>query len=149
VFYDLIVPDFRKDTLAMSGLLLWSASAQQTPTAAPDPAVAQLLPGAVTSRREFPVGDKLALYAELYDNSPAPAPHHLDVAVRLISDDGDEVFAADESIASRQSEPEKISAEFVLEDLPPGRYLLRVQATPRGGDSAAAVARETLISVVP
>lgn len=54
VFYDLIVPDFRNDTLALSGLLLTSVSAQQTPTAEPDPAVSKLLPGAATSRREFP-----------------------------------------------------------------------------------------------
>ena len=59
VFYDLIVPDFRKEELAMSGLLLTSVAAQQTPTADPDPLAAKQLPGAVTSRRDFPVGDTL------------------------------------------------------------------------------------------
>jgi hypothetical protein len=36
----------------------------------------------------------------------------------------------------------------VLKDLEPGRYLLRVEAKLSGGDSNA-VARETLINVVP
>ena len=88
VFYDLIVPDFRKEDLAMSGLLLTSVAAQQTPTADPDPLTAKQLPGAVTSRRDFPVGDTLAVYAEVYDNNPSRQPRQIDVAVRLISATG-------------------------------------------------------------
>ena len=73
VFYDLIVPDFRKEDLAMSGLLLTLVAAQQTPTADPDPLTAKQLPGAVTSRRDFPVGDTLAVYAEVYAQQPITA----------------------------------------------------------------------------
>ena len=68
MFYDLEVPDFRKEKLMMGGLLLTAASVQQTPSIQPDPVVAKLLPGAATSRREFPKGDVLALYTEIYDN---------------------------------------------------------------------------------
>ena len=60
--------------LALSGLLVTSVSAQQTPTAEPDATVAKQLPGAATSRRDFPVGDTLAVYAEVYDNSARKPP---------------------------------------------------------------------------
>ena len=45
VFYDLQVPDFRKEPLMLSGLLITAASAQAAMTAQPDPAAPKLLPG--------------------------------------------------------------------------------------------------------
>jgi len=148
VFYDLIVPDFRKEALVLSGLLLTSASAQRTPTAELDPVVSKLLPGSVTSRREFPVGDTLAVYCEVYDNSSSRQPRQIDVAVRLISKGGSEVFTATDLMTSASSKPSSISAEVVLKDLEPGRYLLRVEAQMRGATSPL-LTRETLIMVIP
>src|SRR5918993_133360 len=49
VFYDLDVPDFTRQRLSMSGLLLSAPSAQQTFTVQPDPVAAKVLPGAATS----------------------------------------------------------------------------------------------------
>ena len=149
VFYDLTVPDFRKEDIAMSGLLLTSVAAQQTPTADPDPLVSKQLPGAATSRRSFPVGDTLAVYAEVYDNNPSRQPRQIDVAVRLIAAQGNDVFTANDSMSTntgRPGEPPSIYAQFKLEDLDPGTYLLRVEAKVTGG-SAAPVGRETLITV--
>ena len=37
VFYDLEVPDFRKEKLMLGGILLASASGQDTPSIQPDP----------------------------------------------------------------------------------------------------------------
>ena len=145
VFYDLIVPDFRKDDLAMSGLLLTSVAAQQTPTADPDPLTSKQLPGAVTSRRDFPVGDTLAVYAEVYDNNPSRQPRQIDVAVRLISATGSDVFTATDSMSTNAPAPSNIFAQFKLEDLEPGTYLLRVEAKVSG--SATPIGRETLIHV--
>jgi VWFA-related protein len=147
VFYDLIVPDFRKEELAMSGLLVTSVAAQQTPTAEPDPLISKQLPGSATSRRRFPVGDTLAVYAEVYDNSPAK--RQIDVAVRLIAAQGNDVFTANDTMSTdtgRQGEPPNIYAQFELEDLDPGTYLLRVEAKIAGG-SAEPVGQETLITV--
>lgn len=144
VFYDLVVPDFRGSGLVMSGLLLTSVAAQQVPTADPDPNAATQLPGAVTSRRDFPVGDTLAVYAEVYDNNPSRSSRQIDVAVRLISAEGTEVFAATDSMSTSTS---NIYAQFTLENLDPGSYLLRVEAQA-AGDSASPAARETLINVV-
>ena len=148
VFYDLVVPDFTKDDLAMSGLLLTSVAAQQTPTADPDPLAATQLPGAVTSRRSFPAGDTLAVYAELYDNNPTREARQVAVAVRLISADGTDVFSATDSMSTNVQSPSNIFAQFTLEDLAPGAYLLRVEAQV-AGTHAAPAGRETLIHVTP
>jgi hypothetical protein len=145
VFYDLIVPDFRKEELAMSGLLLTSVAAQQTPTAEPDTQAAKQLPGAVTSRRDFPVGDTLAVYAEVYDNNPSRQPRPIDVAVRLISAEGSDVFSATDSMSTTAA-PSNIYAQFKLEDLDPGSYLLRVEAKV-SGTNVPPIARETLITI--
>jgi VWFA-related protein len=149
VFYDLIVPDFRNESLALSGLLLTSASAQQTPTAEPDRSLAKVLPGAATSRREFPSGDALAFYAELYGNNVSREPQEIDVAVRLVSEGGEHRFTSDDTIDNRgrQSERWDIGGRISLKDLELGRYLLRVQASLRG-DNPATVARETVITIV-
>ncbi len=73
VFYDLEVPDFRKEKLMLGGLLLAAASTQQTPSIQPDPVVAKLLPAAATSRREFPRGDiARALHGDLRQHHGSP-----------------------------------------------------------------------------
>ena len=146
VFYDLTVPDFRKDPLVLSGLLVTSVAAQQTPTAEPDAAMAKQLPGAATSRREFLVGDTLAVYAEAYANG-TPGPQ-INVVVRVISEAGEDVFTAKDSMAPDKSGAANIFGQFALEDLPPGAYLLRVEAALSGADDNM-VSRETLITVVP
>lgn len=146
VFYDLVVPDFRKEDLSISGLLVTSVAAQQTPTAEADAIAAKQLPGAVTSRRDFPVGDTLAVYAEVYDNNPARGQREIDVAVRVIAPQGNDVFAANESMRTNPASPANIFAQFALEDLEPGAYLLRVEAKVKGSNGPP-VGRETLITV--
>ena len=66
----------------------------------------------------------------------------------MIADDGSEVFSAKDSIAGGKSEPSNIFAQFALKELPPGSYLLRVEAKLSGSDETL-VFRETLITVVP
>jgi hypothetical protein len=94
VFYDLHVPDFRKDPLMMSGLLLTTSSAQQTMTAQPDPATEKLLPAPATSRRTFAMGETLTVFAEIYDNMSARQSRQFDVAVTFTSEDGKDAFSA-------------------------------------------------------
>ena len=79
VFYDLDVPDFRKEPLMLGGLLMTTPSVQQTPSIQPDPVVSKLLPAPATSRREFPRTDVLALYTEIYDNDTSRQARHIDV----------------------------------------------------------------------
>jgi VWFA-related protein len=148
VFYDLLVPDFRKDPLMMSGLLLTAPSAQQAMTAQPDPAAERVLPGPATSRRTFAAGDTLTVFAEIYDNMNARQSRQIDVAVSLASEQGNDAFSARETIANEGSErwtSYGLIREIPLKNVAPGRYLLKVEARVRGGDIP--VTRETLITI--
>jgi VWFA-related protein len=154
VFYDLEVPDFRKQRLMLSGLLLTAASIQQTVTVQPDPLASKLLPAAATSRRQFSQNDMLALYAELYDNITSKQGRQIDVNVRLISETGQEVFTVRDSLSNGATAgvtPWTIygyAQQIPLKNVPPGRYLLRVEAQVRGNvQDAKPAARETLITV--
>jgi VWFA-related protein len=156
VFYDLDVPDFRKDKLMMGGLLVAAASGLQTPSIQPDKVVEKALPAPATSRRQFPQRDRLALYTEVYDNITSTQARHIDLAVRIIAEDGKDVFTVRDVLENGGVAPKKpwnvygYSKEIVLEGIAPGRYALRVEAQVRGNiDDAKPVARETLITVVP
>jgi hypothetical protein len=152
VFYDLIVPDFRKEKLMIGGLLITTLSAQQTPSIQPDPIVAKLLPAPATSRREFPRDDTVALYTELYDNNTSREARRFEVSVRLLSETGTEVFASREELTNGAATDKPWDVfgyvkQLSLKDVAPGRYVLRVEAQIRGNDDVKPVSRETLITV--
>jgi VWFA-related protein len=152
VFYDLEVPDFTKEKFNMSGVVLTSATAQVTPTAEADPVLKQALPGPPTTRREFYPIDVLALYAEVYDRLKGDVPHTVDVTTRLVSEQGTEVTRFTDARKSSEYQGAKggmfgYSQQVPLADVPPGRYLLQVEAKARLRD-APSVRREMLITVV-
>ena len=155
VYYDLEVPEFRQEKVMMGGLLIASNMSQQTPSIQPDPVVAKLLPGAATSRREFSRNDLLAVYTEIYDNLNSRQPRRFDVAARLLSESGTEVFVSREEISNGAvgEKPWEIygyGRQIPLKGVDPGRYLLRVEAQVRGNlDNAKPAARETLITILP
>jgi VWFA-related protein len=157
VFYDLDVPDFTKNDLTISGILLTAATAQYIPTPQPDEVLTkELLPLPATSRREFIQGDTLALFAEVYDNMPPNKPHKIDITTRLIAEDGREVFKNEEARDSSELKASQKgggfghTAQIPLKDVNPGRYLLSVDAIPRNRDkNTKSVSRETLIVVHP
>ena len=154
VFIDLDVPDFRKEKLMMSGLLLTAPTVQRYVTVEGDPVLSKLLPTPATSRREFAQTDVLTLYSEIYDNISSTVPREIDVVMRLISESGTEVLTARDTLASGGTQREKslfhgYSRQIPLNDVPAGRYLLRVEGQVRGNiENAKPVARETLIQVV-
>jgi len=153
VFYDLDVPDFRKDKLMLGGLLMTTPSVQQTPSMQPDPVVSKLLPAPATSRRDFPQSDVLALYTEIYDNDASSQPRRIDVALRVVSENGTEVFASRDELVNGTSgeKPWDIygyAKRIPLKGFAPGRYVLRMEAAVRGKDGAAAV-REAPITIHP
>ncbi len=74
--------------------------------------------------------------------------------MRLLSEDGNEVFVSRDELANAPTPGEKpweiygYPKQIPLKDVPAGRYLLRVEAQVRGNvDDAKPVARETLITV--
>jgi VWFA-related protein len=152
VFYDLDVPDFGRDPLTMSGLLLTAPSVQRVMTVQPDEA-ARALPGPATSRRTFTNSDALALYAEIYATVSEIAPR-IDVTTRVIAESGKEVSVARDELSGGvaagrdKSATYSLSRSIPLRDVPPGAYLLRVEAQRRG-DNDRVVVRETPITVIP
>jgi hypothetical protein len=153
VFYDLIVPDFSRDSLMMSGVLITSAAQAQVPSVVPDKTISvNDLPAPATSRREFVQGDLLALFAEIYDNA-STSGRQIDVVTRLTAEDGRDAFTARDTLGAGLPPGAAKTTTFVhskqirLKDVAPGTYLLRIEATARGTNQDA-VSRETVITVV-
>jgi VWFA-related protein len=148
VFYDLHVPDFRKERLMLSGLLITAASAQGAMTAMPDTAAPALLPGPAVSRRTFARNDTLTVFAEIYDNISGTQPRQIDTSVALVHEGGQEIFNARDTVENPSTgrwTTYGLTRNIPLKNVAPGRYLLKVEAKERG-DSGADV-RETLITV--
>ena len=155
VFYDVIVPDFSKEPLMMSGLLLTARSADATIevlTPQRDPAAEKLLGAPATSRRTFGQAEELAWMTEIYDNSPPKQPNHIDVSARLIDEAGRDAFASRDVLANGDAGAPKwqsfgYTGRIPLKDVSPGRYLLRVEAHDRSTPSRPPVAAQTVIRV--
>ena len=133
VFYDVIVPDFAKAPLAMSGVLLAASGGPEMLTAQRDPESEKLLGSPATSRRSFRQAETLAWLAEIYDNTPAQQPRRIQVATRLIDELGREAFASRDVLANGEGGAAKwrvfgYTGRIPLKNIAAGRYLLRVEA---------------------
>jgi VWFA-related protein len=151
VLYDLDVPDFSKNRLTMSGLVLTSASASTQPTAKPDTELRTLLPGPPVAARSFPQNDQLAVFTDVYDNDVTPA-HKVDITMTLRSDEGRVVFKNEEerSTADLAGKPGGFgyATTLSLTDFDPGLYVLKVEARSRLGNDVVA-SREMQITITP
>ncbi len=150
VVYDLDVPDFSKDKLSMSGLALTSATSGLVPTARPKDPLAKMLPGPMTTFRDFVQGDEIALFVEVYDNT-GRQPHKVDIEASLRSEGGQPVFQTREERDSSELAGGPggygFMARVPLSDVAPGLYVLRVTGKARIGDQLE-VTRETIVRVV-
>ena len=131
VMLDIEVPDFSKQSLSMSGLVLTSASASATPTARTDDQLKDVLPAPPTTIRSFTRGDELAAFAEVYDNQTR-TPHRVEIKTSVLADDGKVVFTTSEERRSEELGPAGggygHAAKIPLKDFAPGRYVLRTEA---------------------
>ncbi|HEX2458076.1 MAG TPA: VWA domain-containing protein [Vicinamibacterales bacterium] len=131
VLYDLEVPDFSKSDLSMSGILLTSAYASRIPTANPDPDFKQVLPAQPVALREFPSNDNLALFVEVYDTQ-VKAPHRVAIKTTILDEAGKALVTTSDERRSEDLQGGKggygYQTTLALKDLPPGRYVLRVEA---------------------
>jgi len=132
VIYDLEVPDYSKKELTMSGVVLRGPNEPEgTFVPAGDP-LQSLSIGAPTTVRLFRSGDKVGVFAEIYDNTGGK-PHSLDVKAEIRSENGDVTPVV---TASRPSEDVKnaggtmrLDSQLPLTKLIPGRYVLSVTST--------------------
>ena len=136
VSFDLEVPDFLKDPLTMSDIALTSAMSGIAPTVRPKDPLEKLLPGPLTSYREFATQDEVALFTEIYDNTKQP--HKVEIAATVKAEGGQTVFQTreehDSSELAGSAGGYGFMARFSLKGFAPGLYVLRVEAITRIGD---------------
>jgi VWFA-related protein len=153
VFYDVLVPDFSSAPLMMSGLLVSSAAgAAEVLTPQRDPLAEKLLGAPATSRRSFARTETIAWLTEIYDNAGPKQPKQFDVSARLVDENGRNAFASSDVLANGQGGAPKwrsfgYTGRIPLADVPPGRYLLRIEALDRSAASRQPVAAQTVITV--
>jgi hypothetical protein len=150
VHYDLLVPDFGKEPLGMSGLVLSSAAAGGVPTAGTVAELSNALPTPPTTARVFSANDELVVLAEIYDNQGAQ-PHSVDITATLKADGRVSVFTNTEGRSSKELGGAKggygYTMRIPLKDLADGLYVLSVEAKSRLGGTAT-VEREVQIRIV-
>ena len=135
VLYDLDAPDFSKGPVSMSGIAVSSESGSHIPTASPDPSVNEfkdVLPAPPSASRDFPRGDTLSVFAEVYDNV-GKTPHRVEITSEVLSDEGKVVHKTSDQRKSEELQGATggygYTTKIPLADLAPGRYVLRVTAT--------------------
>ncbi len=127
VFGDVVVPDFSKEALALSGVFIETSPA---PASVPKAAFEGLIPIVPAARREFQSRDTATAYLQIYQGGRAPAGA---VTVKtVVLDQRDaviaeraETFAPDRFGAGR---PAEYRFPLPLNGLAPGLYLLRIEA---------------------
>jgi VWFA-related protein len=150
VTFDLEVPEFAKAPLSMSSLALTSAMSGIAPTVRPKDPLEKLLPGPLSSYREFTPEDEIALFAEVYDT--IKQAHKVEIAATVMAEGGQTVFQTreerDSSELAGSSGGYGFQTRVPLKNVAPGLYVLRVEATARVGDRQV-VTRETVFRVLP
>jgi VWFA-related protein len=148
VTYDLEVPEFTKQPLTMSDIALTSALSGAAPTIRPKDPLEKLLPGPLTTYREFPSLDEIALFTEVYDN--IKVPHKVDIVATVKAEGGQTVFESreehDSSELAGSAGGYGFQTRVPLSKLAPGLYVLRVEATARINERNT-VAKETVFRV--
>jgi hypothetical protein len=134
------VPDFYKQQFSLSGVALTSLAGAAMMTAKPDEQLKAVLPAPPIGLRTFPQNDELALFAEIYDNS-GKAPHKVDIVTSVQTDEGKIVFKTEDQRDSSELAGAKggygYSTRVPLSEIPPGLYVLNVEAKSRLGKDAA------------
>ena len=132
----------------MSDIALTSALSGIAPTVRPKDPLEKLLPGPLTSYRDFNQADEIALFAEIYDN--VKEAHKTEITATVKAEGGTQVFQTKEE---RDSADLKGSAggygfetRIPLKQFAPGLYVLRVEGLARVGDRPT-TAREVVFRV--
>ena len=151
VHYDLVVPDFLKDPLSVSGIMVASRTSAGVPTAGAIPDLGDALPAPPTTARTFSASDELAVLAEVYDNEGAQ-PHSVGITTTLKAEGRVQVFANSETRSSKELGGARggygYTTKIPLKDLAPGLYVLTIEARSTLGRTDAA-SRQVQIRIVP
>jgi VWFA-related protein len=150
VVYDLDVPDYYKEPFGISGLAITSLGGAAMMTAKADDQLKTILPAPPIGQRTFVQNDELALFAEVYDNS-RDASHKVDITTSVLTDEGRVLFKNEEARDSSELKGAKgaygYTVRVPLSEIPPGSYVLNVEAHSRLGHDVSAT-RQVQFSVV-
>jgi hypothetical protein len=131
VMLDVDVPDFGKQSLVMSGLVITSPRASAVPSPRVDEQLKGVLPAPPTTVREFLRDEEIAAFVEVYDNQTR-TPHRVEIKTSVLAEGGGVVFSATEERRSEELGPSGGGyghvAKIPLKGLGAGRYVLRVEA---------------------
>jgi VWFA-related protein len=148
IMLDVEVPDFSKQPLTMSDIAVTSAMSGVAPTIRPKDPLEKLLPGPLTTYREFMPADELAIFAEIYDNTKQA--HKVEITATVKAEGGQTVFQTredhDSSELAGSAGGYGFQARTPLKSFAPGLYVLRVEAISQIGDRPT-VAKEIVFRV--
>ena len=139
VYTDVEIPDFKRDALSLSGIVL---SATPSLTAAPADALSTMLPVVPTSQRTFGSQVDVIAFLEVYNGRRAPTTP-VAVSVTITDDSDRRVFSARESLPPdrfNQHHTALFQFQLPLERLGAGRYLLTIDV-PEGAKTPRRHAR--------
>jgi hypothetical protein len=125
------IPDFEKNRLSLSGLVL---NVTPAPHAAPADAFSGLMPLTPTSERTFRKTDHVTAWLRLH----RPRNSGGNITTRLTSADNDVIAELTEVIETHDpADPQTVehTIDLPIEDLAPGEYLLTVEVSA-GEDQA-------------
>jgi hypothetical protein len=128
VYYDVDVPDFGKDAVSLSGIVLSREPPQAT---APKDRLAALIPVVPTTRREFTSGDRAAAFLRVYQGGKNPIGP-VTLAARIMDATGTTVFEKTDTL-----DPDRFKAarscdyrvELPLAQMKSGPFVLSIRAT--------------------
>lgn len=148
VTVDLEVPDFSKQALMMSDIALTSAMSGVAPTLRPKDPLEKLLPGPLTTYRQFMPADEVALFTEIYDNNKQA--HKVEINATVKAEGGQTVFQTrqdhDSSELAGSTGGYGFEARVPLKGFAPGLYVLKVEAISQIGDRPT-VSKEVVFRV--
>jgi VWFA-related protein len=147
VHYDMVVPEFAKEPLSMSGLVVTATTAGNVPTAGEIPELKGMLRAPPTAARVFSGRDQLEVLAEVYDTQAQR--HSVDITSSLRASDGRVAFSTSETRKSDELGGKTggygYTAVVPLSGLEPGLYVLRVEA--KSTLAGASAVRETMVRI--
>jgi hypothetical protein len=122
------VPDFSKEPLSLSGVVLQSGA---TRLATPRDVFETITPIVPTSRREFLRTETVSVFARVYLGDETP-PASVATRVRVVDTASKTVFGGTTTLAAAEFGEERsteLKLDVPLQRLPPGEYLLTIEAT--------------------
>jgi VWFA-related protein len=125
--YDVVVPDFSKGDLNLSGVVI---SVEPNVLVAGKERLGPMVPVVPTSRREFWMHDRVSAFLRLYQSERAKDP--VSLTVQLRDADDRKVFERNETIPTTRLSTVRAAdcgIALPLHNLPPGPYLLTIDAS--------------------